>query len=75
MKAKIKCPACGCPDQHVYTVPGHPELKAPRIQIMNLEYQGTTICELVTCAKCGCVFDMQVAKKIEKAKAKPNVAS
>jgi len=75
MKAKVKCPVCGCPDQHVYTVPGHPKLKAPRIEIMNLKYQGVTICCLVTCAKCGVVFDMNIAKEIGKPKKKPDVAS
>lgn len=65
MKTVTKCPACGSTRTHEYTVPNHPELKGKNIDIMSLQREGITICRLVTCENCGCVYDQTVAKKID----------
>lgn len=63
-KAIIKCPCCGSENRHVYQFPSHPELKASDIEIMSFKFEGVTICKLVCCEDCGCIYDLEVAKKI-----------
>jgi uncharacterized Zn finger protein len=64
VKTKIACPVCGSEEQHKYKIPGHPELQGQELEIMSIKHEGITIARLVTCAKCGVVYDATVAKKI-----------